>query len=315
MTATKPLVLSFGSVNIDVTAKMARLPRPGETVLADGYAIGLGGKGGNQAAAAGRLAQALGLRAALAGRIGNDAFGQQARRELERFGVDLSALREDEGAPTGVALIGVDHNGENAISVAGGANMRIDASDIDHAAALFDAAAVLLLQLEIPMDAVVAAAERVRRTGGLVVLDPAPAPARALPECLWTLIDVVTPNETETQVLTGVAPDSPESAQLAARTLLERGARAAIVKMGARGVWWQDENAGGFISAFPVVAIDSVAAGDCFNAGLAVSLAQGRALADAVQVAAACGALATTRSGAADAAPTWGEVEDLLSRS
>ncbi|AQS88074.1 ribokinase [Neoasaia chiangmaiensis NBRC 101099] len=312
MTESKPLILSFGSVNIDVTARARRLPRPGETVHAHGYTLGLGGKGSNQAAAAARLAASLGLHAALVGRVGRDAFGAQARADLERFGVDLQGLRDDAGNPTGLALIGIDDGGENSITVAGGANMAIDESDIVASAGLFDAARVLLLQLEIPQAAVLAAARHVRRRGAIVVMDPAPAPEEGLPEALWPLIDIITPNESETARLTDIEPQTADEAAAAARQLVARGAAGAVVKMGGRGVWWQHGDDGGFVPPFRVTPIDTVAAGDCFNAGLAVALAQGRDLAGATRVAAASGALATTKHGAADAAPTWPEVSAML---
>lgn len=310
--SASPLILSFGSVNIDVTARPHRLPRPGETVHADGYTIGLGGKGSNQAAACARLAQDLGLRAALVGRIGNDSFGTLARDKLETFGVLLDALHQDPENPTGLALIGVDDSGENCITVAGGANMAVGDTDIERAASLFHAARVLMLQLEIPMDSVIAAAAKARASGGLVLMDPAPAPSEGLPAALWKLVDVITPNESETCALTGINPRDKAEAAQAAERLVERGARMAVVKMGGRGVWWQNGADGGFIAPFAVNAIDTVAAGDCFNAGLATALARGETLEQSARIAAACGALAVTKRGAADAAPFWTEVAALL---
>ncbi len=308
-----PLVLSFGSINIDVAARALRLPSPGETIHAESYVLGLGGKGSNQAAAAARLSRSLPIRTALVGRVGLDAFGIQARTELLAFGVELKALLNDPDHPTGLALIIVDQkSGENSITVIGGANMAIDDTDITRADVLFSEANVLLLQLEVPINAVLSAARRAARSGASVILDPAPAPANGLPVELWPLIDVITPNESETLILTGINPETPELAAHAAASLLRRGVRAAVVKMGAKGVWWQDETTGGFIPPFPVTPCDTVAAGDCFNAGLAIGLAQGRPLAEATRVGAACGALATTRTGAAQAAPEWSEVVTLL---
>ncbi|GBR52623.1 ribokinase [Gluconobacter sphaericus NBRC 12467] len=307
-----PLILSFGSINIDLTARCQRLPRPGETVHADSYAIGLGGKGSNQAAAAARLAQAFDVDVALAGRVGCDAFGAQAQASLAGFGVDLSPLRDDADHPTGIALIGIDAAAENCITVAGGANMAVDETDIVAAAPWLDRAKVLLLQLEIPQSAVLAAARRTRSAGGLVVLDPAPAPEHGLPEALWSEIDILTPNESETFSLTGIRPTTVEEARKAAEILLAKGVRAVLVKMGAKGVFWHDGTGSGHLPPFRVVPIDTVAAGDCFNAGLAVALASGESLPDAARIASACGALATTRRGAADAAPEWNEVEALI---
>ncbi len=312
MTLHTPLILSFGSINIDLTARSQRLPRPGETVHADSYAIGLGGKGSNQAAAAARLARVFDVDVALAGRVGCDAFGAQARASLTGFGVDLSPLRDDADHPTGIALIGIDAAAENCITVAGGANMAVDETDIVAAGPWLDRAKVLLLQLEIPQAAVLAAARRVRSAGGLVVLDPAPAPEHGLPEALWSEIDVLTPNESETFSLTCIRPVTIEDARKAAEILLAKGVRAVLVKMGAKGVFWHDGTGSGHLPPFRVVPIDTVAAGDCFNAGLAVALARGESLPDAARTASACGALATTRHGAADAAPEWSDVAALM---
>jgi len=306
------LVLSFGSINADIVAYAPHLPRPGETIHAEQYAINLGGKGANQAAAAGRLACGLGLRAALAGRVGADLFGALVREHLAAFGVELQGIRQDATNPTGLALISVDWAGENAITVVGGANMAQDDSDVAAAYSLLDEAAVLLLQLEIPAAVVVAAAARARASGAIVVLDPAPVPAAGLSDALLECADILTPNETETARITGLRPSDAASAEVAADRLQQRGARGAIVKLGARGVFFRFSGAQGFVPPFAVHSIDSVAAGDVFNGGLAVALARGDDPARAVRFAAACGALATTKRGAAKAAPTLAEVDTLL---
>lgn len=312
MDGSLPLVLSVGSVNIDITARVERLPSAGETVHAGAYAIGLGGKGANQAAAAARIGSGFGVRAALAGRVGADAFGAQTRELLGAFPVDLGALRDDPQDATGIALIDIDAAGENCITVVGGANMRVDESDIRAAGGLFAESRVVLLQLEIPMPAVLAAARRARESGARVILDPAPAPRRPLPEALWPLVDIITPNETEAAILTDIFPETPEDAGRAAASLIARGARAAVIKMGARGAYWHEGAQGGFVPPFAVKAVDTVAAGDCFNAALAAALAREKPLAEAVRIAAAAGALAVTKPGAADSAPTWDEILSLL---
>lgn len=312
MPNAKPLILSFGSINIDVTARAARLPRPGETVHGESYAVMLGGKGSNQAAAAGRLAAGSGIQVALAGRIGQDSFGAQARRELERFGVDLAPLREDAAQATGIALIGIDGSGENCITVVGGANMAVNETDVDAASDWLERATVLLLQLEVPQQAVLAAARKARAAGAVVVLDPAPAPEHGLLDALWHEIDILTPNESETFQLTGLRPDTVEDAAKAADVLLARGVKAVLVKMGSRGVFWHDGTQSGHSAPFRIEPVDTVAAGDCFNAGLAFALAQGKPFPKAVRIASACGALATTRHGAADAAPEWKAVAALM---
>jgi len=296
----------FGSVNVDIVCRAERLPRPGETVHADSSAITLGGKGANQAAAIAKL----GRRVELAGRTGTDVLATLAREKLASFGVGLAHLVPDAQTPTGIALIGIDREGQNSIMVSGGANMAIDAAQTAALASLFAAAPVLLLQLEIPLAAVLAAAQAARAGGAKVILDP--APACALPDEAFRLADIMTPNETETEMLVGLRPTSPEDAAQAAERLLGRGLGTAIIKLGARGVYYRSGATAGFVPPFPVTAIDSVAAGDSFNGGLAFALARGDALADAVRFAAACGALATTKAGASDAAPLLAEVEALL---
>nr|WP_306310205.1 ribokinase [Asaia krungthepensis] len=305
-------ILSFGSVNIDITARAERIPHPGETVHAESYATGLGGKGANQAAATSRLGQGCGLKVFMAGRTGTDSFGTLARSLLTPFGVNLSALREDPDHPTGVALITVDSKAENIITVAGGANMALDSSDVRAHRALIHEASAVLLQLEIPLALTIEIAEEAKRANTLVILDPAPAPADGLPAALWAALDVVTPNETETRLLTGIYPETQEDAARAARRLQELGATHALVKMGARGVYYRSGESEGFVPPYRVNAIDTVAAGDCFNGGLATALTLGKSFGEAVHFAAACGALATTRLGAAESAPHWDEVVALV---
>jgi ribokinase len=298
----------FGSINVDITAYAERLPRPGETVHGTSYLTGLGGKGANQAAAAARL----GAQVAMIGRIGSDGFGELAQRALLGFGVTLADVLVDKDSATGIAIIGVDAGGENVITVIAGANHAVSHSDCQTAAAALDTARVLLLQLEVPIAASMAAAARVRAAGGLIVLDPAPAPAGGLPADLVAAVDVLTPNETETAALTGSAPRTLRDGLEAAKALRARGLKAAIVKLGAQGVALSGPDGEHIIPAYRVKAIDTVAAGDCFNGGLAFALAQGQPMAHAVRFAAACGALATTKRGAADAAPTLMDVQHLM---
>ena len=303
-------VATCGSVNIDVTAFSERLPRPGETIHGERYTMSLGGKGANQAAAVARL----GARSLFIGRTGADAFGDLARAGLREIGVDLAHLAADPAAATGIAVIAVDSRAENAIIVVGGANMRVEPADVDKARAALAGARVLLLQLEIPMATALAAAKAMRAAGGLVVFDPAPAPLGGLPADTFRLADVITPNETETEALVGIKAVTPIEAADAAGKLMALGARAAVIKMGARGVFYRDAAGEGFVPPFAVTAVNTVGAGDCFNGGLAVGLARGEPLGDAVRFAAACGALATTGPGGAASAPTLAAVEKLLRR-
>lgn len=301
-------IVTFGSVNVDIVAYCQRLPCPGETVHGDRYVMALGGKGANQAVAVARL----GGESSLIGRIGADAFGDMARKRLSEFGVSIATVETDPVNPTGIAAIGVDAAAENCITVIGGANMAVDESDVGRAALVLGKAKVLLLQLETPLRAGLAAAARTRAGGGLVILDPAPAPVDGLPREVFPQVDVMTPNETETEALVGVRPSDPKQAAEAARKLNDCGLPIAVVKMGARGVYVRGRGVEGFMPCFKVVAVDTVAAGDCFNGGLAYALARGDGLMDAVRFAAACGAMATTRPGASDAAPTLAEVEALM---
>ncbi|SKA29921.1 ribokinase [Consotaella salsifontis] len=303
-------IVVFGSTNMDIFAYAERLPRPGETVHGESYSITLGGKGANQAVA---VAQ-LGGRVELAGRTGQDTFGALARERLTQKGVGLTYLLEDPASPTGIAAIGVDARAENCITVVGGANMAVGESDVERLAPLIGATRVLLLQLEIPLEASLAAAKRFRAGGALAILDPAPAPSGGFAPEIWSSVDAMTPNETETEALVGIRPTDIPSAAKAAAALIERGLRIAVVKMGGAGVYYRGGGGEGHIPAFKVTPIDTVAAGDCFNGGLAFALGRGDDWPDALRFASACGALATTRRGASDAAPSLAEVEEMMAR-
>ena len=304
-------IVVVGSINLDIVSYGATLPRPGETVHSERYATGLGGKGANQAAAAARL----GNEAAMIGRVGIDAFGGQALAALDEFGVDTKGVLRDAANSTGIAIIVVDARGENAISVIAGANMALDQSDLARGAAALARCKVLLTQREIPEAVTLAASRQVRSAGGIVIHDPAPAPKAGMPDALLREFDWLTPNESECEALTGIRPASPSEAERAADLLIARGARTVVVKMGANGVYAKGPGDEVFVPPFPVKTVDSVGAGDCFNAGLADALARGNALPGALRFAAACGALATTRYGAAAAAPARDEVEALLARA
>ena len=307
---TPPAIAVFGSVNADVSGFCDHLPRPGETVLGTRYSIALGGKGANQAAAVARLAYPV----EMIGRVGDDSFGAMVRTSLEAFGVLHDHLLMTKGTATGGALISVDAHAENCIVAVGGTNAAVDQAVVDHAAATLRRAPILLMQLEVPLVADLAAAAQTRGDGGLVILDPAPAPAGGLSPDVLRAADIVTPNETETEVLVGIRPRSAADAARAAELLTSRGVESAVIKMGRHGVYFRGKGAEGLVPPFTVNAVNSVGAGDCFNGGLAVALARGDQLPAAVRFAAACGALAAAGPGGAASAPTLSAVEALLER-
>jgi len=300
----------FGSVNADVSGFCDRLPKPGETVAGTRYSIALGGKGANQAAAVARLGHPV----QMIGCVGSDDFGQMARTSLDALGVKLDHLLSLETTSTGVALINVDAHAENSIVIIPGANTAADEVLVSRAAATLQDAPILLLQREVPMASSLAAAAKVRAKGGLVILDPAPAPSGGLSSAEFVAVDIVTPNETETEALVGLRPESGADAAKAAEMLLSRGARSVVIKLGRRGAYFRGPGAEGFVPPFSVKAVNSVGAGDTFNGGLAVALARGALLPEAARFAAACGALATTGGGGAGAAPTLVAVKALLAR-
>ncbi|MFT3988359.1 ribokinase [Aestuariivirga sp.] len=298
----------FGSINMDVTAYMLRLPEPGETLHGAEYKLGLGGKGANQAVAA----RKLGSDVRFICRLGSDDFAKPAARELSSHGVDLGLVATDAQGATGLAIINVGQNGENYISLIGGSNLRMDGSDVARGRAALEQAKVLLVQLEVPLDAALKAGAIVRAHGGIVILDPAPAPEKGLPVNVLGQVDIITPNEKETALLLGWQPVTPEDAFKAAKELRAKGVGTAIVKLGARGLAVAAPGAEAIIPPFKVTAIDTVAAGDSFNGGLAHALERGMPILEAARFAAACGALSTTKKGAAAAAPTRTEVEAFL---
>lgn len=301
-------VAVFGSINMDVIAYLDRLPKPGETLHGSGYKMGLGGKGANQAVAVRKLGSIVNF----IGRTGADSFGDAARAELASYDVDLSHIRRDGNSATGIAIIKVGEGGQNMISVIAGANDAVNESDAAEARHDLEKARVLLLQLEVPLAASLAAARILSVRGGIVILDPAPAPKQPFPPDVIAAIDIITPNESEAAGLLGWQPATPDDALRAARELKNKGFKTAVVKLGAKGVAFAGPTEEGFVPPFKVNAIDTVAAGDSFNGGLACALDEGKLLAEAVRFAAACGALSTTKKGASAAAPTRAEIDAFL---
>lgn len=304
--ATARSVLVVGSANMDMVVATDRFPKPGETVLANDFGMFPGGKGANQAVACARL----GGDVSFLGKMGNDMFRQRLFESLERDGVDVSGVMLDEEAPTGIALITVDGSGQNEIVVVSGSNMRLAAADVQTHEDLFDRAAFLMLQLEIPLDTVVRAAKLAIECGTRVILNP--APAVELSDELLGMVDVLTPNESEMELLTGQSVEDQPSAIAAAGNLIERGVRHVILTLGSRGALHVMADTVQAYPAYRVEAVDTTAAGDAFNGALAYSLSRGDEMPKAVSFANAAAACCVTRMGAQTSMPTLEEVEQFL---
>jgi len=299
-------VLVVGSSNTDMIIRVARVPRPGETVLGGEFSMASGGKGANQAVAAARA----GGRVRLVARVGDDVFGERAVRGFEADGIDVRFVARDGRAPSGVALINVAADGENIISVASGANALLAPEDVLGAEPAFDGADVVLLQLETPLETVSAAAVMASERGIPVILNP--APARPLDDRLLCRVAVLTPNETETEILTGIRVETSEGAPKAAAALRARGPRLVVVTLGEKGCYAAGEDFEGSVPAFPVRAVDTTAAGDVFNGALAVALAEKRPTRDALRFASAAAALSVMSPGAQPSAPARTRIEEFL---
>ena len=296
----------WGSLNIDLTVRVQAFVRPGQTVPGQSFHTFTGGKGGNQAVAAARLGADVRMIAC----VGDDLYGEMYRDVLRREGVDVSCLSIKRDASTGTALIEVEDSGENRIVVVAGANARLTTAAAVRYSEVLSQSAYLLMQLETPMVGVLAAAEAARSAGVTVIMDP--APVRPLDEALLRLCDYVTPNETELQALTGMPVGTLEQAERACRELLARGAGAVVNKRGAEGALYVDRDGAFHVPAFAVKAVDTTAAGDTFNAALAVGLDGGMSVREALRFANAAAGLSTTGLGAQTAMPDWNSVEDTI---
>jgi ribokinase len=292
-------IVVVGSLNLDVSVPVPRHPRPGETVLGGDAARTPGGKGANQAVAAARLGGTV----AMVGGVGDDGVGAGLCAALESDGVERSAVRVLTDVPTGTALIAVDPEGENTIVVSPGANARIDAGGVEAAADVLRRAAVCLLQLEVPLEAVIRASEL---AGGTVVLNP--APARALPAALLERVDVLVPNRSELAIL-AERDEARELDDVAALARSIDGPGAVVVTLGADGALVVSEGSAVHVSAVKVSPVDTTGAGDCFCGALADALARGEGLEAAVRWSVRAAAVSTTRRGAQDSLPMRAEVE------
>lgn len=306
---TTSKIVTLGSINMDLVVAMQRMPEQGETVTGDAFFTAPGGKGANQAVAAAKL----GADVRLVGRVGNDTFGQALLDGLRSQGVSVQDVAIDPSNPSGVAMILLDADGQNRIVAAYGANTACDEEQLDAAKSAMADADTLMLQLETPPHISLAAAEHARSQGVRVIWDP--APAAQMPSQAFAFADILTPNQTEAATLTGIEVTDVDSAHTAANTLLGKGVGVAVIKMGEHGVFAVSQQESHFVPPFVVDAVDTVAAGDAFGAGLAIALSEGKSLADALQFGAAAGAVAVTKHGAQDAMPSRKEVEELISRS
>lgn len=303
-----------GSLNMDMVTRVERFLLPGETLRGLSFSIFPGGKGANQAVALSRL----GARVEMVGALGDDVLGSRYAKLLTEAGIGSSGVRTIPGISTGSASIEVASSGENKIIVVAGANGRVDPAFLKGVKSLVEGSDFLLLQLEVPMESVVEAARLARAAGKTVILDP--APARDLPPELYPLVSVITPNETEAAILTGCDTQDEAGIARAGAILLERGAGFAVIKAGGRGAYLVDASGATRVPGFKVKVVDTVAAGDSFNAGLAFALGElsgGRPLSrevllKALPFANAVGGLSTTREGAQSAMPNREEVEALM---
>jgi ribokinase len=301
-------IVVIGSSNTDMIIRVPRIPRPGETLLGGEFFSAAGGKGANQAVGAARA----GGHVKFIARVGSDMYGTHAIAGLRRDGIDVSAVSRDKTAASGAALIFVAGDGQNSIAVAGGANAKLSPTHVRKAAQQIRSAAWLVASLETPLDTIEAAAAIAVKAGAGVILNP--APARALPRSLLNLVSILTPNESEARLLTGITVNSEVSAAKACAKLHARGIPIVILTLGARGAFVSQPAGQARVPGFKVKAVDTTGAGDVFNGALSVALAEGIALLDAVRFANAAAALSVTKLGAQPSAPNRALIRKLLSR-
>ncbi len=302
----KKRIVVIGSSNTDMIIKIDRIPRPGETVIGGRFSTAAGGKGANQAVAAARA----GGDVTFIGRVGNDIFGDEALKGFAADNIDIDHIIRDTTAPSGVASIFVDRNGQNSIAVADGANANLSPADVEAAEKTIAGADILVMQLETPIETVTAAAMMAHTRGVKVILNP--APARPLTDELLKTVSILTPNETEAELLTGIGVENEDDARKAAEALLARGVATVMVTMGENGVIIATADGVRKVDAFDVDPVDTTAAGDVFNGALAVAIAEGRQLDKAVLFANAAAAMSVTKLGAQPSAPRRHEIDEFM---
>lgn len=303
--ATGKLVV-LGSINADHILNIEQFPRPGETVIGKQYKVAFGGKGANQAVAAGRSGADIAFIAC----VGADDIGERVRQQLASDRIDTQPIEAIADSTTGVALIFVNAEGENVIGIDAGANAAVTPDYLARYQQKVIDADALLMQLESPLETVIAAASLAKQHQTQVILNP--APARELPDDLLATIDMITPNETEAQRLTGIAVNDDNDAARAAQALHDKGIVTVIITLGSRGVWLSENGNGKLVPGFKVKAVDTIAAGDTFNGALVTALLEGKTMADAVRFAHAAAAIAVTRPGAQPSVPWREEIDAFL---
>ncbi|MTI14599.1 ribokinase [Sansalvadorimonas verongulae] len=303
-------IFVIGSASADHVLMVDSFPRPGETVTGSRYDIIPGGKGANQAVACARLGGTTRFMACL----GQDVFGTKVIETFQDDGIETSLIEQIEGMRTGIAMIFVDNNAENCIGIAAEANSQLTAERVARQTQAIAEADYLLMQLETPVEAILKAAQIAQKNHTPVVLNP--APACPLSDELLACIDIITPNQTEAEVLTGIPANTEENAIKAAAALHNKGIATVVITMGKKGALISEKSesriATQLINGFSVKATDTTAAGDTFNGGMLVALAEGKSLTDAIRFGNACGALSVTRSGAQTSIPSRAEADQFL---
>lgn len=295
-------ILVIGSSNTDMVIKTSVLPAPGETILGGDFFMNAGGKGANQAVAAARL----GGNVTFIAKTGSDVFGKQAIGSFNNEGINTSHIITDSVYPSGVALITVNEKGENCIVVASGANGFLSPLDIHNSMQAVEKASVILMQLEIPVETVQYVMNLAAKKNKIIILNP--APAISLPDELLKKISIITPNQKEAEVLTGIKVADGKTAEQAALVLHRKGVETVVITMGARGAYFSHNQKGGLINAPEVQAVDTTAAGDVFNGALAVALTEGMIIQEAIAFACKAAAVSVTRMGAQSSAPYRNEI-------
>ena len=304
-------VVIVGSLSMDLVVQTVRRPEKGETIRGTGFGMFAGGKGNNQAMSAARA----GADVAMIGRVGRDDFGDKLLATLRRENVDVTHMVQDPDTATGIAHITVDGKGENYIVIAQQSNAKLCEADINNAADVIAAAKVVLMQLEVNNEPLIAAAKLARSKGATVILNPAPAPQEgSVPKELLEHISLIVPNQPEATQLTGCDASTVDGAKSAARKFLEMGIEKVIITLGDQGALIVERNSEKLLKAFKVESIDSTAAGDAFCGALAAALADGASLEDAAVIGCAAGALATTKLGAEPSLPHRSQIEALMNQ-